>query len=583
MNDSIKFQTLCLSSLSKVFADAAPEEARFAGASALKGETFAFQVAFTADTMMKKIQVRVDSTLAAPITVRSVGLVPSEMPCYRNHDDYVLRTTPGLYPDPLYPLEDAGVTALPGQWRSVWVNVELTGIVEPGHYTLRVIFESLEGEKLGEEMLLLEVLVAELPKQKLIHTEWFHTDCLATYYKVDVFSEAHWERIASFMETAVKHGMNMILTPIFTPPLDTAIGGERPTVQLIDVEVLGEGAEREGQAGTRVGADEGAGASAGVQSGTQNDGVRYRFDFTRLGRWVELCNSKGVQYFEFAHLFTQWGAKHAPKIIAKVDGKEQRIFGWDTDAAGEAYRGFLDQFLPELDQYIRQLGIAERSYFHVSDEPNKDHLESYSQACEIVHKHLSAYPIIDALSDFAFYEKGLVKRPIPANNHIEPFLEAEVPGLWTYYCCSQYRDVSNRFMNMPSARNRVMGLQLYKFGIEGFLHWGYNFYYSQYSVKEIDPYRVTDAGHAFPSGDSFVVYPGEHGPIESIRLEVFQEALQDLRALELLEQYIGKERTVALVEEGLAEPISFSEYPHSMEWMLEVRERINRAIAECVS
>ncbi len=50
--------------------------------------------------------------------MRSVGLVPAELTGVA-FDDNVLRTTPGLYPDPLYPLED-GVIAFPGQWRSVW-------------------------------------------------------------------------------------------------------------------------------------------------------------------------------------------------------------------------------------------------------------------------------------------------------------------------------------------------------------------------------------------------------------------------------------------------------------------------------
>ena len=33
----------------------------------------------------------------------------------------------------------------------------------------------------------------------------------------------------------------MLLTPVFTPPLDTAIGGERRTVQLVDVHVTENG------------------------------------------------------------------------------------------------------------------------------------------------------------------------------------------------------------------------------------------------------------------------------------------------------------------------------------------------------
>ena len=90
-------------------------------------------------------------------------------------------------------------------------------------------------------------------------------------------------------------------------------------------------------------------------------------------------------------------------------------------------------------------------------------------------------------------------------------------------------------------------MQLYKFDIHGFLQWGYNFWYSQYSKYPIDPFKVTDAARAFPSGDPFSVYPGEDGPIVSLRLQVFYEALQDLRALKLLESHIGREKVIELL------------------------------------
>ena len=216
----------------------------------------------------------------------------------------------------------------------------------------------------------------------------------------------------------------------------------------------------------------------------------------------------------------------------------------------------------------------------MSDEPSVDQIDSYGKASSIVYEHLKDFPIIDALSDYKYYETGLVKNPIPATNHIEPFLENNVPNLWTYYCCGQYKDVSNRFFNMPSARNRRIGVQMYKYRIVGFLQWGYNFWYSQYSKYPIDPYRVTDAGYGFPSGDAFVVYPGKEGPVVSLRLKVFYEALQDMRALQLLESLVGKEAVIDILEESLEKPITFSQYPRSSEWILSKREQINRLIAE---
>lgn len=545
---NLEFQTRCLSSLTKVFADQELKDCAVNKGSALLNEAFSFQIAYKSRTLLNDVNVRVYSAFNDQITVRNVGLVPSELPCYHDHDNLILRATPGLYPDPLHPITASEcIKAFPEQWRSVWLTIDLQGDVKPGVHAIEVVFERNNGEYLGKEIFELEVIPAELPEQKLIHTEWFHTDCLATHYGVDVFSEEHWKRIEQFVQTAVKHGMNMILTPIFTPPLDTEVGGERLTVQLVDIEKSNQG---------------------------------YQFQFDKLKKWIDLCRNVGMKHFEFSHLFTQWGAKHAPKIVGVEKGEFKQFFGWDTDAAGLEYRHFLQQFLPKLIEFIKQNGLENQCFFHVSDEPHLKHIESYQNASEIIRDYLKDFPIIDALSDYTFYEKGLVKTPIPSNDHIHAFLENGVENLWTYYCCAQYKKVSNRFFAMPSYRNRVLGYQLFKFNIVGFLHWGYNFWNAQYSKKTIDPFKNTDANYAFPSGDAFLVYPGSDGPIESIRLEVLNEALQDLRALQLLESLVGREHVLALVEEGLDHEITFEHYPQGLEWYLQKREQINMEIRE---
>ena len=102
---------------------------------------------------------------------------------------------------------------------------------------------------------------------------------------------------------------------------------------------------------------------------------------------------------------------------------------------------------------------------------------------------------------------------------------------------------------------------------------------SQYSKGLLDPYKVTDAGGGFSSGDSFIVYPKKDGtPLDSLRLHVFYDALQDMLALKLLESKIGKEKTLQILEENCEKPITFNEYPHNEDWLLEMREKINQAI-----
>lgn len=541
-----------LSSLEKVFPDKEPVFRPECGClTVLKNDVVSFQVAFSGTNEFREtVTVNVSSPIANLIKVREVGLVPVSFPCYPVTDDNYLRTSPGMYPDILKELDDNRVDIVPGQWRSLWIDVATDEDTVPGVYKIVIELLSESGERLCSVETSVTVINAVLPEQELIHTEWLHTDCLADYYNVEPLSERHWEIIENFIKTAVSRGINMILTPAFTPPLDTAVNGERTTVQLVDVYV--------------------------------QDG-KYSFNFDKLKRWVDLCLKCGVKYIEFAHLFTQWGAKAAPKVMATVDGEYKRIFGWDTPAVGGEYTEFLHMYLSELTARLREWGIADRVYFHISDEPSLENLETYLAAKQSIADDLKGFKIIDALSNYQFYEQGVVENPVPSNDHIEPFLNNNVPNLWTYYCCVQSYKVSNRFMSMPSARNRILGVQLYKFDIKGFLHWGYNFYNSQYSKSHINPYEVTDGGNAFPSGDPFIVYPGKDGkPVESIRLMVLSNALTDLRAMKLLERLTNKDFVMELIEGELGSKITFSEYPKSDMYLINLRNRINKEIAKRV-
>ncbi len=481
------------------------------------------------------------------ITVRRIEHVPVHNPCcFGAKDDNYLRTTAGLYPDLLLPVRPYDRIVIGANYESLYVEVEPDGKIPAGEYPIEIKFNELDGAASYSATFTLEIIGAELPKQELMHTEWFYCDCLQDYYHTESFDERHWEIIENFMKTAVKRGINMILTPLFTPALDTFIGGERTTTQLVGVT---------------------------VQNG------KYSFDFSFLDRWVDMCDRIGVKYFEISHFFTQWGAAHSPKVMATVDGEYKKIFGWETDACGEEYKAFLNALIPEFLAFMKSKnGADKRCWFHISDEPIMKDLEQYTASRMVVKDLLSGYPIIDALSDYEFYKTGAVTKPVPSTDHIEPFLENNVPDLWTYYCCGQAVDVSNRFISMPSARTRVIGTQLYKYNIVGFLHWGYNFYSTQYSYDKLNPFVRTDGEYFVQSGDTFMVYPAPDGTAyESLRLVVFEQALQDLRALKLCESLCGREETMKILEDGI-DPITFKNYPHSDKWLLDLRQRVNAAI-----
>lgn len=185
---------------------------------------------------------------------------------------------------------------------------------------------------------------------------------------------------------------------------------------------------------------------------------------------------------------------------------------------------------------------------------------------------------MDALSNFEYYQQGIVQCPVVATDHAEPFLQAQVPDMWVYYCCVQYKKVANMFIAMPSSRSRVLGFQLFRNRAAGFLHWGYNFYNCMGSWYGVNPYLDTDADQGVPAGDPFQVYPGEDGvPEESIRLMVFSEAMADLRACELLAEKKGRAWVDALLDEAAAGKMTYQTVMTAEE-LLALRSRINREI-----
>ena len=527
-----------ISSLEKIYdSDSIPAKA-LESFSMLKNEKKSFQIAVDC-ACDGEAELKIESAFSK-VNAYSVEHIKSNYPMDRKTcDDYFRYSGSGYYPDLLLPAENE--LRLKKGINVFWFEVDgKDATVGTQDITVNIGDKSVS--------LKVEIIDAELDFKDFIYTSWFHTDCRMSYYNFEAFSDEYWRVTESFLKTAAEYGMTCVLTPIFTPPLDTEIGKERPTVQLVDVTV------RNGE---------------------------YSFGFDKLTKWIEMSERCGIKYFELSHFYTQWGARYAPKIMATVDGEYKKIFGWETKASSRGYKKFLTDFSVALKKYLEDRSLKDRVILHVSDEPSLGCMLPYSKAAKHIKAIFKGYKIMDALSDYNFYKLGIVSNPIPSNNHIEKFL-GNVEELWTYYCSGQNNKyVSNRFFCNDSLRNRVLGYQLFKFDIKGFLQWGYNFYYSQLSKSLIDPYKVSDAGGKFPSGDSYVVYPAKDGTAyHSIRLKVFFDALQDMAALNTLEKLTDKKTCLDIIEESGKHKLTFGDYPHEDEWLLTTREKINMKIKE---
>ena len=516
----------------------------------LGGESFSYQIVVAIQLDFMNLKVDVESPLKEYVKVYNVEDVmmdlPIRPPC--KDPDYIA-TEPGMMPDALIPIEQYnGWLRIYTTPHTLWVEVNIPRDLKQGIYPVDIKFTRKEPD--GDTAVItkrmkLEVLGVNLPEQQTIICQWFHVDCIADVHCVDIYCEEHWALIEKYMKVAAELGINMLLTPVITPALNTNPGMYRSCTQLVKIEKIDD---------------------------------KYYFDFTLLKRWITLCKKTGIKYYEISYLFSQWGLKYSPNIRVKENGKEGYMFGWHVPARDDSYRDFLQQFLPALVDFLRTENVFSQSYFHLSDEPFLEHLENYRYAYDLVSPLLEGRPIMDAMSNVEFYTEGIVNVPITATNHLTPFLEKNVEEQWAYYCIAQENQVSNRFMSMPSYRNRIIGLQLYKYGIKGFLQWGYNFYYDSQSTFIVNPYLTSSSGKAYNSGDSFIVYPYMNEVIPSLRGIVFKEAIQEIELCRLLESYIGKEKVVELIEQEAGMELTMFDYPRNSEYLPSLNDKMKEII-----
>lgn len=535
-----------ISALEKVRAYEPLNHREFKSYSVLQGQRLSYQVVIdTQDIRERRSKIWVESELGDFTRLYNVKEVivdkPSREPVT---DENYLLTEPGLLPDVLVPLDQQNETvAISGGNVIIWVKIDVPADFAPGKYNVKLcVTAGFEGNEPVESVdMEVNVLPALMPEQSLKYTRWFYADCIADIHGAEIFSERHWKLIEEYIKVATDEGINMILVPTHTPPLDTAEGTTRPCVQLIDIEKKGD---------------------------------TYIFGFEKFRRFIAICKKHGVKYYEMAHLFSQWGSKYAPNIMVSENGKTDYMFGWHVAADSEEYRGFLKQYIAAIFDELTREGIADYAYFHVSDEPHPENLDKYKIARDIIKPLIGNAKTFDALSHYEFCEQGLVECPVTSVGRIHKFLEHNIAEQWVYYCCGPERVFTNSFIAMPSCRTRILGFQIYKYDIKGFLHWGFNFYNSQISLYKLNPYHTTSSDRAFPSGDAYIVYPGNETAYPSIRAEITFEAMQDIRICRALEALIGREAVVALIDEAAGKPLRFDDYPDGNDFLEDLRAKM---------
>lgn len=518
------------SSLERIFKKTPPEANKYLSLFLAQNDKGSFQACISnQEQEAVKVNIAIDCPDNLTVNIRRVGHVP--VPHFNTNTDINevdgKDNIPGYVPDPLF--DDLEMEIPAGESGSYWISIETTADTPAISYPINVHIQK-DNETVFKASAEVRVCPVTLEKNTQIPiTHWFYADALCDWYHLQPFTGDFWDIARSYIKDMVNHGVNVMHSPLFTPPTD---GVKRPN-QLLKIKVDDEG-----------------------------DKKKYKFDWSHVRKWIEMARSCGMEYFEWPHLFTQWGIENAVRIYENYDGNYQDRLLWPpaTAADSKVYRNFLAQFLPQFKEFLQEEGILNKSFFHLSDEPHGDeHLQNYRRAREILRDLAPWMEIMDALSQVDYAGEGLTDMPIASIKSSEEFREAEIPH-WDYFCCGPRGPYLNRLLDTPLPKIRGAGWLFYALGARGFLHWGYNYWYKSQTRELINPYFEQDGLHwpGWAYGDPFVVYPGEDGPIDSIRWEIFGESLKDYNLLYAL--------NLNRNDNYLSPFVSYKDYPKKADW-----------------
>ena len=529
--------TKIISSLEKPFADERFDDYKeITRMSSLLGEAISFQLLYTFDQGDGKrswdvFKIELSGDLAKYAKVREVKAVAVTKPVGIKSDDNYIRTTPGAYPDLLFPLtEDNRFASSDKILNSHWIDIFIPDDASLGgahDIKIRIL---QGGEVASENSLTVDIIGASLPKQRIAHTMWYSNSSICYYYGIKEWSERNFEICENYLSVARKNGINTVFVPLFS---------------LLEI---------------------------------TKSGDEFYFSAEKLERFIEISKKLDFDFYEMPHMFTAGTAEWARKDITYTENGEKKTTQ-GLRATDPEYTKLLRAILRFVIDFLEDLGLSKKLYFHIADEPYIEKIENYRAARESVIDLIRAYPTIDAINNVEFGKQRLISSPVPITDEIEPFIEAGIEDLWTYYCCGPQSKCSNRFIAQSGACTRSIGMQLYKFNIKGFLHWALCYYLGGDAGGVINPYVEQSAKNWVPAGDSFAVYPAPNGTAyESMRLLYLRDAFQDIRAMELCESLYSHDEVVGAIEEELGCELRFSVCAKSTDAMTCIRERINAMI-----
>ncbi len=502
------FECFAVTDLERVFEDGyqCPPPQKRIEVFGIRNEVLSAQCVVKAQQALRDLTVSVgplklkggnSSMPAEAVTWNFVGSIQLAANAPNHRKAGVTRPAPARFPDYLSDARQMTVEA--GRYQAVYLTIRVPKNAPAGAYEGIVTFRADKGERTLP--LVVTIFPLSLPDERhLMVTEWYSTGRWKQFHGVDSSDpEAFYKMLGVYAQNMADHRQNVF----------------RVAPELI--------------------------------AATKRSDGKLTFDFSRFDKWCEVFwNTGRMSLLEtgFVARFREGGWSSKEIVLRDFSVRDEAKAATVTMPGKE----FLPQFLPALEQHLQERGWLDKTVFHIADEPSNHNIMTWREASEFVHRYGPKLRRMDAIETPLCLDRLEVW--VPKLDHYatwqEAFEDAQRRGneMWIYtvgiFQASRYM---NKTVDVPLIQSRTMHWLNYRFGLTGYLHWGFNMWTN-------DPFEAPGQ-HC---GDGWHVYPAKGGLLDSLRWEQMRNGIQDYEYFRLLEEKVRQmkkamtERVAALID-----------------------------------
>lgn len=283
----------------------------------------------------------------------------------------------------------------------------------------------------------------------------------------------------------------------------------------------------------------------------ETDG-KLTIDWTKFDRYAKFVIDHGGTSLSLTP--TQWysnwfsdrlkGAYNPSTITDRATGKVETVA---YPYLSQKHLEMLKWYLHEAVVHFREKGWLQYAFAQPLDEVSEtEENRTIVQTCHDADPAVKVLMDVVTPKDSKMFKDYLgIWCPLTPSLPGGDFQQARDKGqeVWWYVCCGPRGSYANLFTNQSCITHRQLFWQSWKYGSQGLLYWGINFWdwwgaEPKYDAKTAWPNAPENIGNTLVTedmlGDGFFIYPGPNGPVNSIRLEAIRDGLEDYEYLWLL-------------------------------------------------